>query len=181
MSQKTIKTIIALRKDTEANWNIIKDSFKPLNGEVCFVETVSKGLRAKVGDGTSYFSALPFTDEYILSEIDNVVISGYYLNNKFYTDSTYTVEVEKSINKLYIDKITNKIYNYDANQNKYVTVNDTLPTATSDLAGVMKLYNEHGTNTDGTMTQKSITEGISNIKLSVSKTVDECLVLELPW
>ena len=99
MSQKTIKTIIALRKDTEANWNIIKDSFKPLNGEVCFVETVSKGLRAKVGDGTSYFSALPFTDEYILSEIDNVVISGYYLNNKFYTDSTYTVEVEKSINK----------------------------------------------------------------------------------
>ena len=175
---KNIKSIIALRRDTEANWNIIADSFVPLLGEVCFVDT-SKGLRAKVGDGTSYFSALPFTDELVLSEIDNVIINGYKLNGKFYTDTTYTVECEKSINKMYIDKITNVIYHYDGV--KYISVNETLPTATSDLAGVMKLYGTHGQHTDGTMTQKSITDGISDITFAVDENDSECLILNLPW
>lgn len=45
----------------------------------------------------------------------------------------------------------------------------------------MKLYSGHGENTDGTMTQKAITDGVNSIKLDLDGADKECLVLDLPW
>lgn len=178
MSTKTLKTIIQLRRDTEVNWNKIKDSFIPKNGEVCFIDTTD-GLRAKVGDGATLFKDLKYTDEYVLNEIDRVVLNGYYLNSKFYTDSTYTIELEKNINKIYIDKNSNIIYHY--NGEKYISVNDTLPTASDIVAGIAKLYQDGGQNIDGAMSQKAVTDGVQSISFAIDETDTECLILELPW
>lgn len=49
-----------------------------------------------------------------------------------------------------------------------------IPYADEYTAGIMKLYNTSGYNTDGTITQKKITEGFNQIEFS---TENECLVL----
>ena len=60
------------------------------------------------------------------------------------------------INKIYIDKPHSKIYYFNGEQ--YIPVETNLPPASSLKAGVVKLYNTTGYNTDGTMTQKAITD-----------------------
>lgn len=179
MSEKILKTIIQLRRDSESNWSSIEASFIPKLGEVCFIDTNSKGLRAKIGDGVTYLKDLPYSDEYILSEIDKVVLVGYYFNSKFYTDSTYTVELNKNINKIYIDKNSNVIYHYDGT--KYISVNETLPTASDVVAGITKLYQNGGQNIDGAMSQKAVTDGVHAISFIADEDDGECLILELPW
>ena len=58
---------------------------------------------------------------------------------------------------------------YIYNEEQYTIIN-TVPYASSTDAGILKLYDTTGSNTDGTMTQKSITDQL-NTKVSV--TVEE--------
>lgn len=125
----------------------------------------------------------------IMSE--SPIIKGYYLNNKFYTDSTYQVELEKNPRKLYIDQNAGGkgwyIYNADLDQYEQA-----LRVADSEHAGIMKLYDSHGEQIDGTMTQRAITDSISGIEFDIAKvdsngdgqlTDDDenCLILRKPW
>jgi hypothetical protein len=59
MAVRTLKTQIGLRRDTEANYNKVKDTLVPLKGEICLVET-SAGLKMKVGNGSDTFANLPY-------------------------------------------------------------------------------------------------------------------------
>ena len=172
----TLLTKIKLRRDSASNYLA---SFVPLDGEVCLVDVANKGLKAKVGDGVTTWANLPYTDEQLLAAIDQVVLNGYFLNAKFYTDSTYLTELEKSVNKIYIDKNSDVIYHY--NGSNFVSINETLPTATENIAGIAKLYQNGGQNTDGAISQKAVTDGVQAISLAIDETDSECLVLELPW
>lgn len=160
--------VIRLRKDTEANFALIQNSFIPEDGEVCLIET-STGIRVKVGDGESFLSQIDYIDVNLINQINNVVKHGYYLNGKFWTDSTYTIVIPAELTKIYIDANTDVIYNYNGSQ--YVSINDTLPNATDVQSGIMKLYTTKGIATDGTMTQKSITDNL-NTKVEVSVDKD---------
>lgn len=63
---KEIKTRIALKQLTYAEWEAIKDTYKPLRGEVCFCEIPEGNAEAtnaptvlfKVGDGVNVFGQL---------------------------------------------------------------------------------------------------------------------------
>ena len=70
--------IIRLRRDNDFNYDKIKDTFIPANGEVCLVDTARQGLRAKVGDGVTVFSELEYSDAQIRSEVESIIIRGYY-------------------------------------------------------------------------------------------------------
>lgn len=107
---------------------------------------------------------------------DEFILNGYYFNEQFYTDTTYTVLLEKNNNCLYIDKNTNFGYTWDGTQYKPLT-----PEATEKLIGVMKLYQTHGDNIDGAMSQKAVTEGVQSINLNVDSEDEECLIIDLPW
>ena len=159
------KTRIALRRAAE---NVLT-SKNPilLKGEIVLVDTASGLLKTKVGDGEKHFNDLPY-EEFLLR--------GYYLNGKFWTDSTYTVELPASIDHLYLDinseKTTKKcLYFWDGT--KYEPTNGE-NIATDTVAGIVKLYDAEGNNTDGTMTQRSITEAVKN---GVVDEDDECLIL----
>ena len=76
--------------------------------------------------------------------------------NTFYKDAMHTALLKGMVNKIYIDDSARKIYFYDGTQ--YVPIQDSLVTATAEIAGVVKLYDSTGYNTDGTMTQKAITD-----------------------
>lgn len=173
---KVLKTIVQLRRDNSYNYDKIKDSFIPMNGEVVLVDTSDKGLRAKIGDGVKTYAQLGFADESIYAQINKVVAKGYYYNNAFYVDSSYTEEMDTDFD-LYIDKTSSKIYVYDGV--KYVGIIDTLPNASATVSGIMKLYDELGNNVDGTITQKRLTEEFGR-KFHVDvASDDECIVFSI--
>ena len=147
-----LNAIIQLRRDNDYNFEKVKDSFIPANGEVVLVDTAKDGLRAKVGNGYSTFAQLEYTD----ADLRNTVLHGYFYNNTFYKDAMHTALLKGMVNKIYIDDSARKIYFYDGTQ--YVPIQDSLVTATAEIAGVVKLYDSTGYNTDGTMTQKAITD-----------------------
>ena len=166
---KTINTIIQLRRDNEFNY---PTTYVPRNGEVLLIDTPTKGLQVKVGNGTSTFTQL----DYYASDI---IVRGYYFEDKFYSDNNHENLITGSNLKIYVDISTSKLYIY--NEEQYTIIN-TVPYASSadakalekkglvEDAGILKLYDTTGSNTDGTMTQKAITDQL-NTKISV--TVEE--------
>ena len=171
MSTKTFKTRIQLRKDLE---NSYQASFVPLKGEVLLVDTASEGLRSKVGDGIHTFAQLEYTDKYLRDQLSGIVVKGYFFNGSFYADEEHKITIVPYDYKVYIDITAGKydIYVYgDLSFHKAVEI----PTATSTSAGIMKLYDTTGHNTDGTMTQDAITTEIGK-KCAVAKDDDEGLV-----
>ena len=61
------------KRDTAANWEKVKDTFQPFEGELIVVDTAAGATRFKVGRYDSsksrllYYGELPFTDEYLYS------------------------------------------------------------------------------------------------------------------
>lgn len=160
--------IIRLRRDNDYNYDLIKDTFIPANGEVCLIDTARKGLRAKVGDGKTVFAQLEYTDTQIYSAIDSIVIRGYYKDGEFYADSLYSNKLTPVTTSFYINITGNNIYTYDGTT--FQELGGQVSTASSATAGIMKLYGEIGQNVDGTITQKAITDEL-NEKIEVQ--IDE--------
>ena len=161
-----------VRRDNEFNY---PDDFIPDRYEICFADTVSKGLRAKLGDGITQWQDLPYIDDHIYEELSQLIISGYYKNDKFYTDGTYTTECPAILNTLYIDVPHSEIYIY--NGNNYIPIQTgSIPPASSSVAGIMKLYPSTGQNTDGTMTQKAITDELNQKASSAIVDIDNELL-----
>lgn len=167
-----IASTIQLRRDNDYNFERIKDKFIPASGEVVLVDVASIGLRAKVGDGITPYGQLQFVDE----DIRNMVQFGYYDNGMFYRDPTKQTISVAMINKIYIDKIRSQIYYFDGERYIQVTNTNIIPTASSEQAGIMKLYSTTGQNVDGTMTQKSITDEL-DLRTKTSVDTDKELLI----
>lgn len=176
MATKTLLTQIKLRRDNDYNYEAKKTTYIPLKGEVCLVDVAGKGLKAKVGDGVTVWANLPYTDEEIYKAIDALIVSGELVDGVFYTDSTHTSFYEAQGETIYIDTVRSKVYIYN---NGYVCLNETLPTASASVAGIVKLYPTTGQNTDGTMTQKAITDKLNTKVEARVDTSDELLILSI--
>ena len=162
---QTIDVILQLRRDNDYNYKKVQNTFIPVKGEVCFVDTARNGLRAKVGDGVTAWKDLRYVDEDIAM---NTIVRGYLSNNQFYSDAELTTLIEASVNKIYIEAAKSAVYTYDGSN--YVPITQTVTAATATTAGVMKLYDTLGQNTDGTMTQKAITKELNE---KIEASVDE--------
>lgn len=160
---KHINAVIQLRRDNDYNFEAVKNTFIPANGEVVLVDTAKNGLRAKVGDGYSTYAQLSFTD----ADLRNAVIHGYLNNGQFYQDSNHTIMITPMINKIFIDDNQRKIYFY--NGTSYQNIQTTFTNASSIEPGLVKLYATTGQNVDGTMTQKAITD---ELDLRYKATID---------
>lgn len=168
--RKTIDAIIRLRRDNDYNYERIKDTFVPASGEVILVDTSNDGLRAKVGDGVSTYAQLQYAD----TDIRDAVIHGYLYNGDFYKDSTHSSLINPQINKIFINDETTKLYFYDGTQ--YELIQRTFSTATNIEPGLVKLYATTGQNTDGTMTQKAITDEL-DLRFKTSVEPEEELLV----
>ena len=145
MAIKTFEVVFKLRRDNDYNYEKVKDSFIPKKGEICLVDTTKQGLCVVVGDGISTYGQLK--DQ---GYVNSLFIICYFYNGKFYADENHTIALSGIENKFYIDKHNlNNIYYYlDGVFNK---VGIDIPQAAVDVAGIMKLYDNIGTNADGTM------------------------------
>jgi hypothetical protein len=159
MDGKLTWSNIALRRDNDYNYKKIENTFVPISGEVCLVDVSGYGLRAKVGNGIDVFSKLPYTDEAILRSMNSLIAKGYFYRDKFYADAEHTELLEDVVGRIYIDAVSSKLYTY--NGVNYETSSGSLPSATAETAGVMKLYDQVGQNFDGTMTQRAITNELN--------------------
>lgn len=167
-------SIVTLRRDNDYNYKKIENTFVPANGEVCFVDVAGYGLRMKVGDGVSTFAQLSYADETILNHINSLVVKGYFYQSNFYSDANHTELLESVVGRIYIDAVSSKLYTY--NGISYETQNGGLPNATAEIAGAMKLYDHVGQNTDGTMTQRAITNEL-NEKFEMDVIAEEEMVI----
>ena len=98
MSSKEFSVRIQMKRDTSANWTLKNPVL--LNGEIIIVDTDAGDVRYKVGDGTSTYTQLPFTDEDMLS-----LVNGK--QNKLTFDSTPTASSSNPVTsggvKSYVD------------------------------------------------------------------------------
>lgn len=161
-----INAIIRLRRDNDYNYEKIKDTFVPANGEICLVDTARNGLRAVCGDGVSTFGKLKYVNDFIQY--------GYYHEGNFYEDFSFSVEVDAYTTRLYIDLKTSQLYYF--NGKTYQKLNANLELASEQLAGVMKLYSTTGDNEDGTMTQRAITKELGE-KVELTINMDEEMII----
>lgn len=163
--EKIINAVIACRRDNDYNYAKVATTFIPKSGEICLVDTSRQGLCAIVGDGSATYGDL-LANGYV----NDIFIKGFYLNGTFYNVKENPTDVnilDKNVNKIYIDlNNKNNIYYYDGENFVLIGIGN-LPTASADTAGVVKMYNVTGSNEDGTMTQKSITEELEK-KVEVS-------------
>lgn len=150
MNARIVQAVIKLRRDNDYNYQKNGDKFIPANGEVCLVDTARKGLCAVIGDGKTTFNKLEY--------VNNIFEYGYFFEGKWYKDQEHTEEVQLNENKIYIDR--GILYYFDGKSLQQISSGE-LPTASAEIAGVMKLYSTIGANTDGTMTQKAITDELS--------------------
>ena len=163
--EKIINAVIACRRDNDYNYAKVATTFIPKSGEICLVDTSRQGLCAIVGDGSATYG-----DLLAKGYANDIFIKGFYLNGTFYNVKENPTDVnilDKNVNKIYIDlNNKNSIYYYDGENFVLIGIGN-LPTASADTAGVVKMYNVTGSNEDGTMTQKSITEELEK-KVEVS-------------
>lgn len=163
--EKIVNAVIACRRDNDYNYAKVATTFIPKSGEICLVDTSRQGLCAIVGDGSATYG-----DLLAKGYVNDVFIKGFYLNGTFYNVKENPTDVnilDKNVNKIYIDlNNKNNIYYYDGENFVLIGIGN-LPTASADTAGVVKMYNVTGSNEDGTMTQKSITEELEK-KVEVS-------------
>ena len=161
-----LNAIIRLRRDNDYNYEKIKDTFVPANGEICLVDTARNGLRAVCGDGVTTFSKLNYLNDFIQY--------GYYYEGNFYEDPAFLIEVDSYTTRLYIDLKTSQLYYF--NGKEYQKLNANLDLASEQLAGVMKLYSTTGDNEDGTMTQRAITKELGE-KVELTINMDEEMII----
>lgn len=161
MAIKRVEAIFKLRRDNDYNYEKVKDTFIPAKGEVCLVDTARLGLCVKVGDGVSTYGSLEYVNT--IFQMVTFVEGKAFINDK---------EITPNGNKIYIDaNNTNDLYYY--NGIEFVLIGPgSLPTASAETAGIMKLYSTTGENVDGTMTQKAITDEL-NTKVSASVNLED--------
>lgn len=168
-----LNATIQLRRDNDYNFKKVENFFVPANGEVVLVDTAKDGLRAKVGDGYSTFAQLQYTD----ADLRNPVLHGYYYNSGFYQDTMHTIPMARMMNKIYIDDSARKVYYFDGTN--YICIQDHFVNATSNIPGIVKLYDTKGNNIDGTITQKLFTDEIDKkVEINVN-TEDELIIFSI--
>lgn len=110
------------------------------------------GLQIKIGDGITNYKNLLYTNQ--------VLVRGYLKDGVFYSTEELNEELTKIFGRIYIDNYNiNNLYYWDGE--KYEKIGKNLPVASSVEAGILKLYNELGDNTDGTITQAKITSELN--------------------
>lgn len=79
MADTIYKTRVQQKRDTAANWEKVKNTFQPLDGELIIVDTSAGKTRFKVGryDTTKsrllYYGEIPFADEYLYNDTNTAI------------------------------------------------------------------------------------------------------------
>jgi hypothetical protein len=85
------------------------------------------------------------------------------------------VLLDRVAGRIYIEANSSKIYVFDGT-NYVSSSSGSLPNATAEVAGIVKLYDQTGYNVDGTMTQRAITKEL-NEKFEMEVDQDDEMII----
>lgn len=113
----------------------------------------------------------------------NLVVLGYYYNNKFYRDEEHEKPIDPNLYCLYVDNgsedrgiyVYNKVL--EETEYKYIKVNNLIDYASNTQSGIAKLYNELGNNVDGSCTQQLITNELKKKSCVTADIEQECIIV----
>lgn len=155
MANKIISSIQFKRGAKVDLERVLVGEKRPTAGEPIWELDTNK---LKIGDGIHDYVELPYLADG--SDATNLFLTGYYDRelDVFWNEEGKVNPLTRSTSKIYIDIPTNLIYRLV--DNKYVLL---VKLANNLTAGITKLYMGTGQNTDGSMTQKAITDSLNSI------------------
>ena len=105
-----------------------------------------------------------------------IIVRGYLFEGQFYQDEEHRIKYVPYEYKIYIDITSSTIFIY--NGENYIAAVANVPFADQNLAGIAKLYQSTGANTDGSISQKIVTEEL-NQRFKITTNAAEETILFL--
>ena len=99
-----------------------------------------------------------------------IVVRGYLYEGQFYQDEEHRIRYVPYEYKIYIDITSSTIFIY--NGENYIAAVANVPFASDTLPGILKLYQNTGINTDGSISQKIVTDEL-NLRFKMSTDAAE--------
>lgn len=172
MPNKTFNARVQMKRDTSANWT----SNNPvlLYGEIIIVDTDAGEVRFKVGNGTSTYTQLPYTDEAIISKMlslsGGTMTGNINMNGNVVTGLGAPVNATDAVRQQDLEVLSDEIDGIIAGTSPI-----TLPIATDVRVGGVKIGDnvdvaEDGTisvNLSGYATDGEVTSQITNSQLAL--------------
>ena len=172
MPNKTFNARVQMKRDTSANWT----SNNPvlLQGEIIIVDTDAGKVRFKVGNGTSTYTQLPYTDEAIISKMlslsGGTMTGNINMNGNVVTGLGAPVNPTDAVRQQDLEVLSDEIDGIIAGTSPI-----TLPIATDVHVGGVKIGDNVDVAEDGTIsvdlsgyaTDSEVTSQITNAQLSL--------------
>ena len=172
MPNKTFNARVQMKRDTSANWT----SNNPvlLQGEIIIVDTDAGEVRFKVGNGTSTYTQLPYTDEAIISKMlslsGGTMTGNINMNGNVVTGLGAPVNATDAVRQQDLEVLSDEIDGIIAGTSPI-----TLPIATDVHVGGVKIGDNVDVAEDGTIsvdlsgyaTDGEVTSQITNAQLSL--------------
>lgn len=175
MPNKTFNARVQMKRDTSANWT----SNNPvlLNGEIIIVDTDAGEVRFKVGNGTSTYTQLPYTDEAIISKMlslsGGTMTGNINMNSNVVTGLGAPVNPTDAVRQQDLEVLSDEIDGIIAGTSPI-----TLPIASDVRVGGVKIGDNVNVAEDGTIsvdlssyaTDGEVTSQITNAQLALIGT-----------
>lgn len=172
MPNKTFNARVQMKRDTSANWT----SNNPvlLYGEIIIVDTDAGEVRFKVGNGTSTYTQLPYTDEAIVSRMlslsGGTMTGNINMNGNVVTGLGAPVNPTDAVRQQDLEVLSDEIDGIIAGTSPI-----TLPIATDVRVGGVKIGDNVDVAEDGTIsvdlsgyaTDGEVTSQITNSQLAL--------------
>lgn len=172
MPNKTFNARVQMKRDTSANWT----SNNPvlLNGEIIIVDTDVGEVRYKVGNGTSTYTQLPYTDEAIISKMlslsGGTMTGNINMNGNVVTGLGAPVNPTDAVRQQDLEVLSDEIDGIIAGTSPI-----TLPIASDVRVGGVKIGDNVDVAEDGTIsvdlsgyaTDGEVTSQITNSQLAL--------------
>ena len=148
MPNKTFNARVQMKRDTSANWT----SNNPvlLQGEIIIVDTDAGEVRFKVGNGTSTYTQLPYTDEAIISKMlslsGGTMTGNINMNGNVVTGLGAPVNATDAVRQQDLEVLSDEIDGIIAGTSPI-----TLPIATDVRVGGVKTGDNVDVAEDGTI------------------------------
>lgn len=137
-----LKTRIQLRHDTDANWQLVKDTLVPLIGEACLTTDGPDKGKVKYGDGESTWGQLEYSGGKDIVEVDSSIVKFDDNFTFTYAFGKYTPGGDGSVNVPATGKTLDQLLLDAFAEEKNPTI---VQPSVSVSSGEMKAY-EAGTN-----------------------------------
>lgn len=172
MPNKTFNARVQMKRDTSANWT----SNNPvlLYGEIIIVDTDAGEVRFKVGNGTSTYTQLPYTDEAIISRMlslsGGTMTGNINMNGNVVTGLGAPVNATDAVRQQDLEVLSDEIDGIIAGTSPI-----TLPIASDVRVGGVKIGDNVDVAEDGTIsvdlsgyaTDDEVTSQITSAQLAL--------------